>query len=270
MAEDIVEIRRIQGLGRTVRWFIWIIGALLAVFFGWLQFRNFPVRSIFERAEPDFLLRLTLALYYTCWIFGSTFDTNIQTTVYLRDPNQGLLPRTAYVLLIGFGVVAAILLWASESERYFAGVLTGFIVFNILGFIYILSVVRPMINVSRERYALTNDLFGIEQLNLVARYMTGRWQFWRFVVMILMIAGIDTLIFSDEIHAAAAGWIANLLPPLTVETISRLIPSLSFLVFVLVAEGWIFTQRLKVRTALVVIDELSDKYDLTPKAGSAN
>jgi hypothetical protein len=39
---------------------------------------------------------------------------------------------------------------------------------------------------------------------------------------------------------------------------------------VLVAEGWIFTQRLKVRTALFVIDELSQRYDLSLKASSAS
>lgn len=266
MSVDLAPIRQVQALGRVVRRAIWLIGGVLAVFFGWLQFREIPVASLIERAEPDLLLRLTLALYYSCWVFGSTFDTNIQMSVYVRDPNRGLFPKFAYALLIGFGIAAGVLLWASESEASFALVLTGFVACNIAGFCYVLRHVRPIMAASREQYELKRDYFGLEQLDLVTRYMTGRWQWLRFAVMIVLAIVMNVIVFSDNTRGAIAGLLAAIAPPVTAQTIDRLIPSLSFLAFVVVAEGWIWAQRLKVRTAIDLVEGLAERYVLRPKA----
>ncbi len=222
--------------------------------------------SLFERAEPDLLLKLTLALYYSCWVFGSTFDTNLQMSVYVRDPNRGLFPKFAYALLIGFGAAAAILLWASKEEAYFAFVLTGFVAFNILGFFYILRYVKPIMAASKEQYEIKRDYFGLEQLDLVITYMSGRWQSLRFTVMVLLAIAMNVIVFSDSARGLVASLVAAIAPPVNAQTIDRLIPSLSFLVFVLVAEGWIWAQRLRVRTAIDLVEGLAAKYIVRPKA----
>jgi hypothetical protein len=266
MSVDLAPMRQVQGLGRNVRRAIWLIGAVLALIFGWLQFRDIPMASLIERTEPDLLLRLTLALYYSCWVFGTTFDTNIQTAVYVRDPNRGLIPKSAYLLLAGFGVVAGILMWASKSEAYFAIVLTLFVAFNIVGFIYILSHVQPMMAASKEQYESKRDYFGLEQLDLVITYMTGPWQRLRFVVMIVLAIGMNVIVFWDDGRAFVANLLVVFVPPTDAAMMDRLIPSLSFLVFVLVAEGWIWIQRVRVRTAIDLIESLSEKYVVRPKA----
>lgn len=266
MSVDLAPIRQVQGIGRIVQRAIWLIGAALALIFGWLQFRDIPVASLFDRAEPDLLLKLTLALYYSCWVFGSTFDTNLQMSVYVRDPNRGLFPKHAYALLIGFGAAAAVLLWASKEEVFFAVVLTGFVAFNILGFFYILRYVKPIMAASKEQYEIKQDYFGLEQLDLVITYMSGQWQWLRFIVMVLLAIAMNVIVFSDSARGLIAHLLATIAPPANVQTINRLIPSLSFLVFVLVAEGWIWAQRIRVRTAIDLVEGLATRYVVRPKA----
>jgi hypothetical protein len=266
MSVDLEPIRAVQGIGRTVRRAIWLIGGVLALIFSWIQLRDIPVASLIEKTEPDLLLRFTLALYYSCWVFGTTFDTNLQSSVYVRDPNRGLIPKFAYVLLIGFGVVAALLMWASKSEAYFAIVLTFFVACNIGGFCYVLSYVRPIMAASKEQYELKRDYFGLEQLDLVIVYMSGRWQWLRFIAMVVMAIAMNVIVFSDSARALVARLLATIAPPASAESIDRLIPSLSFLIFVLVAEGWIWAQRLRVRTTIDLVEILAAKYIVRPKA----
>jgi hypothetical protein len=240
---------------------IWIVGGILAFLFTWLQIRNIFV-PVLKNADPHHLRRFTLIVYYLCWVGGASFDVHVQREVYRRDPNQGRIPLAAFIGVTMLLAVAGILMWASTSDQGFALALVPFVIANFIGWRIVLARVRPMIEATRSHYAENANYFRLEQLELVAWYMTGWWQWARFALMAALVALANALCFSDGFRAAIAETVHSAWSDLGHETLTKLLPAISLLLFVLLAELWIWALRARIRMSLNTIESLMRRYRL--------
>jgi hypothetical protein len=250
-------------IARRVRKLIKYIGLILFAIFTYLQLKDFQIGTVIENISPDLLRRLTLIAYYWCWIFGTTFDTDIQEVAYFSEKGRFKLTERAIGLLLLFGFVAAVLLWAANDDRLFAGTLTVFFLFNVGGFAYILWFVKPIILASKDKYLEGKNHFSLAQLELVSGYMNGSWQWKRFGLGVALIAIMNAICFSDSIKIAIAEGLARFIP-ITADLLSERLPTFTFVTFVALMEGWIWVQRAKVSVALDLLEQLSTKFTLEP------
>ncbi len=254
----------IGALISRVRRLIWGVGVVLVFFFAWLQFSELPIVEILENTRTDLLLRVFLAIYYACWIFGTGFDLSIQQAVYVNDPHRGRMPFESYAVILSFGVIAVVLVWSSQDYRYFLPVLATFLLGNILGWAYIVRRVSGIIRNSRAYYKSQADYFGLEKLDVVTEYMLGNWQKWRFGLLCAIAAIGNALVLIPALRqsfVALLGAVSGASP----SSIDRILPEAIFALFVIASEGWIMTMRLQARLAMDTIDRLRPKYNLAQR-----
>jgi hypothetical protein len=262
--DDLDGIQSIEKLASWARWFIWAITGIIGLFFTWVQLKDVPFVELAQKTPPQALTTTALIIYYACWIGGTNFDVGIQQRAYVADPKRGNITANTIGVTVVFLCVTALLLWVSMEKdiRLFALVLGLFVVANIFGWRHIVSRVRPAINTSRGTFRERRNFFRLEQLNLVDRYMTGKWQMQRFWSMLAMVLVINLFCSVEGARTAIATAANSLGIDLPVPTLANLVPGLSILAFVLIAETWIWAKRINVRTALTVLDGLRTEYKL--------
>lgn len=134
----------VTKIARSVRTFIKWIAWLLVALFGYLQLKDIKIEGIVDNLNPDILRRFTLFLYYSCWVAGSSFDTNMMEDVYYIDAGRARLPANAIILLVVFGAVTALMLWMAGNNQGFSLLLDVFFFINVLGIIYIQNFLSPV------------------------------------------------------------------------------------------------------------------------------
>jgi hypothetical protein len=100
---------QIDRLAFSARLAIQIVGGGLALIFTWLQVKDFPIKPFVENIEPQVFLKLILAFYYSCWVFGLSFDVTTQQAVYVKDPSRGRFSWDAISAVVALAIVAAVL-----------------------------------------------------------------------------------------------------------------------------------------------------------------
>jgi hypothetical protein len=254
------------GVARLWTWAIRVIGAfatLLGLLFAWVQLREIPLPPI-ENAEPTYIRRLALAFYYACWVAGTTVDANVQKEVYRRDPKSGKVSREVFLAVMGLFVVVAVLLWASSSDERVSLALAPFLVVNVMGWRVVVRRVTPIIESTYSLLRRDQEYVAIEQLNLIASYINGRWQWFRFAIMAVIVAAADIVTFSPAARSLAVDHIHAFMPTTTRAAVANLLPVACLVLFILIAEGWIWLLRLRNAIALQTIDAIAEKYTLKP------
>lgn len=262
--DDLEGIERVGNLAWWAYQSIKVIGGLLLLFFAWLQVKDIPLGTLVQNTRPEFLIKATLILYYASWITGCTFDTRIQQKVYVADPKRGQITVDLLAAIGGFFVVAFALFWASSHQQYFAFVLLAFVAVNAVGWMLIVGRVKPIISASREVFLQRENFFRLEQLAVVREYMTGNWQVRKFIAMVIVILFASALSSFDSLRISLGTVIETFATSVPPNTMAGLLPDLCILFFVLMAEGWIWTKREKVRSILAAIDDLRQRYVLKP------
>ncbi len=257
----------IDELAFRARLSIKIVGGILALIFTWLQFKEYPLAPFVESTQPELLRKLTLAVYYFCWVFGTSFDVSTQQAVYVSDPKKGRMSWDTIAAVLTLLLVVGILLWASDDDKKFAAVLTVFVLANIGLWLYLLRRVEPIIRASESFYRKEKDFFELERLHVVRDYISGSWQWHRFVAMCAIVIAADLVCFVDPVRQTLSTIIHSYLPDLSTDVISSLLPDFSLVVFVLVAESWIWTIRVRTRTSMNVMSVLKEKYKMTLRGG---
>ena len=252
----------IGGLATLARKFIAIVSGSILLLFAWIQIKDVQVGETLQKMSPELLIKTSLIIYYAGWVGGTNFDTNYQQRAYLVDPKRGHVTMEAFILVTIFGGAALALLWVRSDEKLFAILLGVFTISNIMGWRYIVRRVRPIIVASRSKFIELGDYFGLEQLNIVDTYMTGRWQRHKFIAILVMVVLTCIVTFSDDVRFLLGKLVNSSVPDISVETMAKLLPGLCLLIFVLAAEGWIWAKRLGVWSACLVIAKLEERYDL--------
>lgn len=250
----------IDKLADKARLAISVIGGLLALAFGWVQLKDFPFIPLLESTQAEFVLKVALALYYFSWVFGTNFDVKLQQDVYVRDRDHGRLGWRAASAIAGFGVVAAALLWVSDDEKRFAAVLTVFVVMNAVGWRVVMTRVTSIVHMTL--LLVGGDFFERERLRAVEEYISGNWQWHRFLAMGLIALIGDVICFFPAVRMTISSMIASVDFGLKGAVVSQLLPAFVFVSFLVLAEGWIWAIRIKARLSLSLISDLKGRYEL--------
>ena len=113
-----------------------------------------------------------------------------------------------------------------------------------------------MIRPSADEYRNTNDLIGLEQLNLVEHSICGTWQWWRgtvalaLIILMLALALTVSPVQSVNLREIDVSW--------------GFIQASSILAYVLVIEIWMWYTRINARIAVDTLENMRDKYQLVP------
>ncbi len=251
-------------VARTIRTLIKWVAAALVVLFGYLQLKDIQIEGFVDKLNPDILRRITLFIYYSCWVAGATFDTNIMEDVHYVEPDRARLPANAIILIVAFGAVTALLLWFAGDDKGFAILLDIFFVYNIFGIVYINNYLKPISEASRNAYLHGHKYVSLIQLTIVSQYLRGAWQWHRFLAGALILIALNVVCFSTTSSRFLAEFITHRLPVLGAVTVFQLLPSVLLLVFVGVIEAWIWYKRLVTALSLSVVDRLGRSYVISP------
>jgi len=265
VGEVLDGIDHIEKLAWWATKFVNSVCAILALFFTWLQLKNYQIAQVIEYAKPEFLLKLTMIGFYTSWLFGSTFDIKIQKSVYVKDPYRGKLGSIGFSLLILFSISAIVLLWASDNEQNFFIALSAFMALNIVSYIYVFRRMHPAASESEQLFYKKKDFRRLLQIKVVTHYMFGKWQRYRFLFVALGICLLNAIYFSTWIRTNVGETIHRIVPSVEASPVATLLPGIALLVFLAISEGWIWTQRLTVKISLGTIAKISEQYRLEPR-----
>ena len=245
------RVKRTKTIYEKVKLFISISAAILALFFTWLQFDLSLFKPFFTDESASLLFKLSLVLYYFSWIFGANADLRDEDYTLNVYPNNNKIPKNAFGVL-AFLVLIFALLCLVNTERQFIILLTGFLIFNILSWLYLVRFAKKTLDTNREQ---SRDKFDFEYHKVLENYLMGRWQWYRFIYAIMLIAFLNYIIFSD-LHLV----IANKL-----NFSSQFVVSIGFLFYVLTFEIWVWIKRIERIMSFRVYDKLDDIYELNLK-----
>jgi hypothetical protein len=265
MADDhlLQRHRDIDRLAEEGLVYIWVAGIIITGLFAWALLRNLALGPALTHIEHEYLQPFVLAIYYACWVAGTKFDLNTQKWVYLIDPARKRFPVNSIAVVALLVGLALLLFWFKDDERWFSLSLMGLLIANVIAWLHVLSRVLPIIKQSSKHFRETSDFFALERLHVVAYYINGRWQWWRFFGMFVVAIAFVGTAFIDPLRAKVTSYLGATIPTLS----AKLIPDLFLVVFVVFAEGWIWIERAKTRLAMKIIDNLNDFYQLTPVPG---
>ena len=159
----------------------------------------------------------------------------MQQKVYVSDPGRGKVAEDLIGAIIAMFAAAFALVWASSHQEFFALVLVAFVIVNVVGWMLIVRRIKPIIEASRTQLHSTNKLFRLEQLSLIEAHMTGKWQVYRFSIM-LFIALLSVLVYySMPVRYSLAALVASLPFGISADAANNLLPPFFYLLFVAVA-----------------------------------
>jgi hypothetical protein len=252
---DVVRLRR--SAHRAIGW----IAILLPLLYAYLSFKNAPVKdlikSLSNASAAEILWKLTLFVYFLLWVWGTKTDAEDQELVYRFVPDRGRFSTSYIGVVAGIFVLAAILL-ASPNFELFVVALAVFFIFNIFSWQFLVrKIVGPSLSSSRIASINSGDLIGTEELEVIQRYLCGKWQWYRFALGGVVILGLAAIAYikNNELN------IIDALEPFSWD----LVQALGMLVFVLVMEIWIWSERFRAKLSLEFLEDFRDRYSLLPK-----
>jgi hypothetical protein len=209
----------------------------------------------------DLLTKIALSLYYLSWVAGLINDVDEQEEAYAKAPNQGQFPWKGGLLATGAITGVFAILCIVTSAKLFSLVLALFLIINIAGYIYIIIIVSPTIERSRNEYIAQRDHQSLIKLEIIEGYMIGPWQWYRFAyglaaVGVVMAAGFSRL----------PQLLNSVYPPIPPESYV----ALSVLFYVITVEGWIWAMRIRTKVAKSTVDVVIERVSkLNARSGGA-
>ena len=249
----------VTNYARATRTLIKWLAGILVLIFGWLQFNGLPIGEIVGSVSGDLLVKLALCIYYLSWAAGTFNDVDEQETAYAEAPTQGHLPRNGILISICVAAVFGLLCYV-PSAKAFSVVLAIFLALNVLGYVYVLKIVGPIAEKSKAQYLKDEDHRSVIKLDIVWRYMSGPWQWFRFAYGFVAVGVVLAASFSRLPQLLSSKY-----PEIPPETYV----ALSILLFVITMEGWIWAMRIRAKIAQSTVDFVIDTFPQALKpAGS--
>lgn len=246
------ELLKRRKLFDRLKIYIRYIGALLVIFFTWLQIKEIPTPEINERFSQT-VLKITLSLCYLSWILGTVTDLDDEEYTFVIAPNNGKLTTTAIGIILTSGILFGILCLTIVSLKLFCIALTFFSVMGKTGESYTGRFVKSAIEKSKINYIQANDQFGLLSIIAIEKYILGKWLWTRFYIGSAIILLIDILAFSD-LPIRLSVW-------LSIQSPSFITVSL-ILIYIVIMEAWIWIKRIQRKVYLSLLSDLKDVYVL--------
>jgi hypothetical protein len=266
LQDNLDSIREVEKLFGTARTFLTVVGAAFGLIFTYLQVKNITIVGTILTFDPETLTRLTLIIYYNSWIVASNLETKMAQSVYTADPNRGRIPVSMFVILPLLLALGALLFFIQSNERYLSFALLVFLLVDITLWMNVSRLARLMAAKSATIYTEQGMFVGLERLRCYSReYIRGRWQAYRYMAMACFLAVILIICHFDPIRSQVALALHSSLPDVPVQKFWELIPGALFFSYISLAEGWVWTMRLKTKRSLALLDELRANYTLKPK-----
>lgn len=241
---------------RTIRSIIWICGGLLSLKFFWLKFQNTHI-GITTDLTSDILFKTTLGIYFSCWVFGLIIDANFQEEFYKKSLNI----KNVIVSTISFAIILTFLygllcFWTNSYQKFFL-LLLLFLVFDFIGWLVLtIRIIPKTIEDSLTEYKNAKEYGSFFSLNIVKEHIAGRWRFYRFIAGFIFILIIGIILFTPiNIYLCKQ---INITSP-------DLIMAISFLIYVIGMEGYIYYRRIHTRISISAIEKLMKEYKINLK-----
>ena len=171
----------------------------------------------------------------------------------LRDSPKRTLAEIGLVAIL---VAAFAFLFYAENPVVLSSTFLLFLATNVLGWVYIQRVARPLSSAAADSYRVARDRVGKIKVMLYEKYMFGRWQWWRFAVgFTLLIALATTSLDLAPLPSAVPREVAFTL--LTMLTLGIL-------------EVWIWYKRLELKIQWDGLDWLNERAFIPPPSDSPN
>jgi hypothetical protein len=262
---DFDERDDIARLNSWVRWGIWAaglagLGALAKAFFVFDDF----IKLVAQTA-PEAVAKISVLFYYVCWQVGAPMDLTLHTKVLVKDSQRGELGWQLAGGFVLFFLVALGLMLASPHDYLLA--------LALLVFWAVLTVMGELVRVrttamfwdSLKWYREREMFFDVEKVAVVIQYFYGPQMKLRNKVGFALI-GITCIATIPPVRTSAAYAIHNVLPLLSQDAASALIPSVCFAFVVIITEGWQYAMRLHTFAAVAELDRLKRNYQIEPFA----
>jgi hypothetical protein len=259
-------IREVEKLFGTARAFLGIVGSLFGLIFTYVQIKNISIVGPIQAFDPEIFTRLALIIYYNSWIIASNLEFKMAQSVYTADPNRGRIPISIYLILPVLLIVGALLFFIQSNEKYLSIAIVLFLIADVTLWVNVSRLARPMAERSAILYIQEGMYAGLERLRFYSKdYIRGPWQIYRYTTMACISIIILVVCHVDTARSYGARWLHFLLPDVDVQKLSALVPGILILGYIGMAEGWVWTMRLKTKRNLELLEELRTRYTLKPK-----
>jgi hypothetical protein len=197
--------------------------------------------EIFLGLPSTAVLHFTLALYFFSWCFGTKSDLKALRNIFTKSPLKNIREALAAVVVL-VGVFFVLCLVKHPATLVF--VLLGFWSTDFL-FVFFIHRTKVKKGETDARLIYKDDVLLNIKLNAVVHQNIGSWRWERFgfgfgyigFLIVLVYTRLDTLI-GAKIGAQAT-----------------MVFSIAFLVFVVIAEAWMWEQRFRRNAVVQAIEQ---------------
>ena len=243
-------------LSIVARTIIGVTAGTMLLLFGWLKLRGFPLGVLVKDENAEHFFRISLIFLYWSWVAGTRFDLNLQVVVF--KGSNAMLPKPhlqAFTFIIVISVLF-IILALIRTPKHFLFFFILFIVANLLIWrFYLAKYLNPLIGSSKEDPIKDQDYLELEELNCIERFIAGRWQWWRFGLMLSLLSVLFASTFGGLLTSAVdrLGYLSE-----------DFLLALIFIILFCMFEGSIWFERLRTYFSIKKLAELK-KYNLSLK-----
>jgi len=255
---------RISRIATFANWSITTVTGVIALAFVGLAVKDIPI-SVLSNANPDYIQIAILSVYISCWAYGTSIDTRVQTAIYADDPEGGRVRAGAIGAVALLAAISVILLLVRKNELHFALALTAFTSIDVVGWLYLrYKLLPPIIEASQKKYENEDDYYGQLILKKVTSQVIGNWKWHRQIVLTAIVLGMVALAYYPQLHDIISNYVNGLVPSLAAGTIKALLPDALLLAFVLVSELWHFAFRLDTFLTIRILNDMEEQFTLVP------
>src|ERR1700724_601430 len=124
----------ISRIATFANWSITAVTAVIALAFVGLAVKDIPI-GVLSNANPDYIQIAILSVYISCWAYGTSIDTRVQSAIYADDPAGGHVRPGAIVAVVLLAAISVIVLLVRKDELHFALALATFTTIDVLGWL---------------------------------------------------------------------------------------------------------------------------------------
>ena len=227
------------------------LAAGLASVFVYLRFHGFPFGDFFSPVVHEYVLQIAIAVFYSCWVFGSVFDVQRHEDLFVSSSGEFTIRLREWTWLL---VHAGVFFFLSAA-RSLVGVSAAVLVFKISDVAGLRYIVKRFVipDLERARIRAAEAPLHWEQACNLNRFFAGRCRRVRSVFDIAWAAALFLVVV-----------VGTSFPSIPVLSgVSAFYPHILFSL-ILVSEAWLWAERLRLSVSTQMIASIAEKYVVEP------